>query len=512
MKAIQSQKEVKIMKKILFMTLLLLYVFILISCTQNTTEKLITIDYYEITKTVTIGQIPLEENDLIAMVDLGGTHSIALSSSGRVFSWGYNNKGQLGDGTTIRTLTPVEITQQFSLEQDDKIISVALGDMHSAALSSKGRLFTWGWNFYGRLGDGTTTNRFVPTEITSLFNLNSDEVITKVALGVSCSAAITSEGRLFTWGENASGQLGDGTISNKSTPVDITEKFELEGDEKIIDASIGYVHMGALTSKGRLSAWGNNAYGQLGNGTNNLQVNPIEITSFMDLNTAETPVSIHLGAYHTMVVTSDDRVFTWGNNTKGQLGNETLTNMTSPVDITDKLMLGTNEHIVLSSSGDSYSILVTSVGRVFSWGENTNGQLGDGLNVNLSSPKDITSQFNLESNEAFRLLSTGESHSTLLTTYGKIIIWGDNENGKLGDNTTTDTLTPLEITLISNSQTLLKSESISLNTTYVLYDPEKEGFEFDGWYIDAGLEDPFSSTAMSPSANLLLYGEWVIQD
>ncbi|PKK97517.1 MAG: hypothetical protein CVV58_00785 [Tenericutes bacterium HGW-Tenericutes-3] len=223
-------------------------------------------------------------------------------------------------------------------------------------------------------------------------------------------------------------------------------------------------------------------------------------------------MSVRLGGYHTMVVTSDDRVFTWGNNTKGQLGNETFTNTNSPVDITDKFILGLNEHIVLSSSGYRYSIAVTSEGRVFSWGENLNGQLGDGLNANLSSPKDITSQFNLVSNEAFRLLSTGEAHSSLLTTYGKIIIWGDNENGKLGDNTTTDTLTPLEITLISNSQTLLKSESISLNTSYILYEPEKDGFAFDGWYIDAGLINPFLTTGMTPIANLSLYGEWVIGD
>ena len=500
------------MKKILFMTFLLLNILLLFSCTQNTTGKLITIDYYEITKTVTIGQISLDENDLISMVDLGGTHSIALSANGRVFLWGNNNKGQLGDGTTVRTLTPIEITQQFSLAEDDIIKSVSLGDMHSAALSSKGRLFTWGWNFYGRLGDGTTTNRFVPTEITSLFSLNNEEIITKVVLGVSSSAAITSEGRIFTWGENASGQLGDGTISNKSTPVDITEKFTLDEDEKVVDVSLGYVHMGALTSKGRLFTWGNNTYGQLGNGTNNLQINPTEITSYLNLNSSETLISVRLGGYHTMVVTSDDRVFTWGNNTKGQLGNETFTNTNSPVDITDKFILGLNEHIVLSSSGYRYSIAVTSEGRVFSWGENLNGQLGDGLNANLSSPKDITSQFNLVSNEAFRLLSTGEAHSSLLTTYGKIIIWGDNENGKLGDNTTTDTLTPLEITLISNSQTLLKSESISLNTSYILYEPEKDGFAFDGWYIDAGLINPFLTTGMTPIANLSLYGEWVIGD
>lgn len=512
MKAIQSQNEVKIMKKVLFMTLLLLNIFILIGCTQTTTEKFISIDYYEITKTVTLGQITLDENDLIASIALGGTHSIALSSQGRVFTWGNNTKGQLGDGTTERNLLPVEITHQFSLTEDDYIQFVTLGDMHSAALSSKGRLFTWGWNFNGRLGDGTTTSRFVPTEITSIFNLENGELITKVALSVSSSAAVTSNGRVFTWGENASGQLGDGTIYNKSTPVDITSQFNLTGNDKVIDISLGQVHSAALTASGSLFTWGSNTYGQLGNGTNNLHITPIDMTNFFNLNSSEVITSISLGGNHSMAITSENRIFTWGNNVRGQIGNGTFTNVNLPTNITQQFAFEANEGVQLSSSGRNFGMIITTLGRVFSWGENTNGQLGDGLDINLSTPKDVTTQFNLVSLEENLLLSTGESHSTILTTYGKIIIWGDNENGKFGDNTTTDSYSPLEITLINTTQTLLKNETVSLSSSFILYSPELEGYAFDGWYTDSSLITKFNASGIVPISDLTLYGEWIIED
>jgi len=500
------------MKKLLSMMLVLLFFIVLYGCAEKTTTKIVTLEYYEMTKTITIGQIPLEANDLISMISLGGTHSIALSSKGRVFSWGNNAKGQLGDGTSTRKLTPVEITNQFDLAEDEVISFITLGERHSAALTSKGRLFTWGWNFYGRLGNGTTTSSLFPIDITSHFNLHSNEVITEVSLGVSHSSAITSEGRVFTWGDNAGGQLGDGTLSNKSSPMDITAKLNLSSGEKAISISLGYVHSAVLTTEGRVFTWGNNTYGQLGNGTNNIQVNPVDITTHFSLSTGEKIKSINLGEYHGIAVTSNNRVFTWGNNLKGQLGDGSNVNQSTPTEITNQFNLTTNETIELMSLGISHSIVVTSEERVFAWGDNSNGQLGDGTNVNQSSPKDITSQFNLVSQEKFRLLSLGESHSTLLTTYGKIIIWGDNVDGKLGDNTTSDTLTPLEITFINTSPTLLKSENLNLNEVFYLYTPEMEGFIFEGWFEDQGLSIPFGSTVLNPTSNLSLYGEWILED
>src|SRR5690606_26201765 len=185
----------------------------------------------------------------------------------RLFTWGDNDYGQLGDGTTTNRSTPREITNRFSLATGDKIIQVSLGNIHSAAETNSGVQFNWGDHDYGQLGDGTTTNKLTPREITNRFSLATGDKIIQVSLGNVHSAALTSSGRLFTWGDNDYGQLGDGTTTNKLTPTEITNRFSLATGDKIIQVSLGRNHSAALTSSGRLFTWGYNYYGQLGDGT-----------------------------------------------------------------------------------------------------------------------------------------------------------------------------------------------------------------------------------------------------
>jgi alpha-tubulin suppressor-like RCC1 family protein len=136
-----------------------------------------------------------------------------------------NGSGQLGDNTVTRRLAPTEITSNFNLGSNDKIISLSLGNAHSSALSSNGRVFTWGWNGWGQLGDNTVNRRLAPTEITSKFNLGSNDKIISLSLGNSHSSALSSIGRVFTWGWNGWGQLGDNTTSDKSLPTEIIIEY-----------------------------------------------------------------------------------------------------------------------------------------------------------------------------------------------------------------------------------------------------------------------------------------------
>jgi len=167
--------------------------------------------------------ILLTPGESIVQVELNNYNSAVLTFEGRLFTRGYNAFGQLGDGTITNRYTPTEITNQFSLSVEDKIISISLDYSHSAALTSSGRLFTWGYNSNGQLGDGTTTNMTAPTEITSQFILSTGDQIISVSLGYNFSAAITYSGRIFTWGYNAYGQLGDGTTTVRSTPTEIIQ-------------------------------------------------------------------------------------------------------------------------------------------------------------------------------------------------------------------------------------------------------------------------------------------------
>nr|WIF89110.1 InlB B-repeat-containing protein [Acholeplasma laidlawii] len=463
-----------------------------------------TINYYNHDYDL-LSTIPLIPGDQIISVSLGSGHSTALTSSGRLFTWGYNDYGQLGDGTTTKKYTPTEITSQFSLSTGDKIISVSLGEFHSAALTSSGRLFTWGSNGSGQLGDGTITNKYTPTEITSRFSLSTGDQIISVSLGGSYSAALTSSGRLFTWGNNYSGQLGDGTSTSKSTPTEITSQFNLVTKDKIIQVSLGYDHSAALTSSGRLFTWGYNRYGQLGDGTSTSKSTPTEITSQFNLVTKDKIIQVSLGYYHSAALTSSGRLFTWGYDDYGQLGNGPI-NRSTPTEITSQFNLVTKDKIIQVSLGYYHSAALTSSGRLFTWGLNYNGRLGDGTTINRSTPTEITSQFSLSTGDQIISVSLGSSHSAALTSSGRLFTWGYNSSGQLGDDTTTSKSTPTEIT---QAHYELYSDTIVYNQSIMEYVPFREGYTLDRWYSDSSLTTAYIFTSM-PSSNITLYAKWNI--
>ena len=214
--------------------------------------------------------------------------------------------------------------------QDERIISISLGDYHSSALTSIGRLFTWGNNNYGQLGDGTHTNRYIPTEITSHFNLSIGETINRISLGAYHSSALTTASRLFTWGNNNYGKLGDGTDTNRLIPTEIENNLNLETGETIESISLGDYYSSVLTSIGRLFAWGYKGYGVATSYT----YTPREITNNFNLSIGETVTSVTLGTFHFLVLTLTGRLFTWGNNDYGQLGDETNIFRYTPIEIT----------------------------------------------------------------------------------------------------------------------------------------------------------------------------------
>jgi uncharacterized repeat protein (TIGR02543 family) len=307
----------------------------------------------------------------------------------------------------------------------------------------------------GQLGDGTvTTDKIFPTEITGNFDLNTGEKITQICIEMDHSSAITSEGRLYFWGLNNDGQLGDGTTKNKSLPTDITGNFELNTGEKIIDASLGYFHSAALTSQGRLFIWGGGHYGQLGDGAMYIRYLPYDITGKFDLHADETVKQISLGSYNSSALTSEGRLFTWGNNDYGQLGDGTTETRILPTNITDKFLLNSGETINKISLGFcDYSSAMTSESRLF--------------------------------------------------------IWGKNQYGPLGDGTTTNKLVPSEIVFCHPE--VIKSQMYDLNEEILSYTPTKEGYTFSGWYCDLSFADRFDLIAM-PAKKIILYCKFILNN
>ena len=455
--------------------------------------------------------ISLAPGETIIQVSLGYSHSAALTSNGRLFTWGYNDYGQLGDGSAVDKYIPIEITNRFSLATEDKIIQVSLGGNHSVALTSNGRLFTWGYNYYGELGDGTTTYRYTPTEITNRFSLSKGDKIIQVSLGTSHSAALTSNGRLFTWGYNQYGKLGDGTTTNRSTPTEITNRFSLATEDKIIQVSLGGNHSAALTSNGRLFTWGYNWYGQLGDGTTTNGFTPTEITSRFILATEDKIIQVSLGGNHSAALTSSGRLFTWGYNHSGQLGDFNAgTYRYSPKEITNRFSLATEDKIIQVSLGTSHSAALTSSGRLFTWGSNYNGQLGDEIYNNRSTPTEITNRFSLATGDKIIRVSLSNYISAALTSNGRLFTWGYNKFGQLGDGTNnTNRYSPTQITQAHYE--LLHSDTVVYNQSITEYVPTREGYTFSGWYSDINLNTPYIFGSM-PAEDITLNGKWVSND
>jgi alpha-tubulin suppressor-like RCC1 family protein len=379
-------------------------------------------------------QILDEHADQILRVNIGGYTSAAITSTNHILVWGNNAYGQLGDDTTIDRFTPQDITDQFYLNFNEEITSIVLGPTHSAAITSDGRIFTWGKNDLGQLGDGTQINKKIPTDITAKFNLEAEERIISVVLGYSHSAAISSTGRVFTWGDNSSNKLGYETGTYQVEPLDITEEFSLEAEEKIISVALGYFHSAALSSTGRLFTWGSNASGQLGNPMYITKSKPAVINSYFDLTPEEKIISVSLGTRHSAAITSIGRMFTWGDNTYGKLGDGTATIKNIPTDITAGFNLSEGEKIVSTSLGASHSAAITSLRRIFTWGSNSEGRLGNGTRNDSDIPIDITRNFNLSVGEKIYFIALGAEHSAAISSLGQIYAWGYNEDGQMGDS------------------------------------------------------------------------------
>jgi alpha-tubulin suppressor-like RCC1 family protein len=203
----------------------------------------------------------------ITAVAGGGVHSLALTSTGSVYTWGINADGELGNGTTTNSSTPVLVTGLSGVN----VTAVAGGEFHSLALTSTGTVYAWGANGAGELGNGSTTLSFTPVPVTGLSGTN----VTAIAAGAEHSVALTSTGAVYAWGDNEDGQLGNGTTTNALTALLVP--FPANGSAAVVAISAGDFDSFALESDGSLWAWGDNFDGQYGNGTRTDSLTPIEV-------------------------------------------------------------------------------------------------------------------------------------------------------------------------------------------------------------------------------------------
>ncbi len=307
----------------------------------------------------------VQVNNLIGVIAIaaGRYHSLALKSDGTVWAWGDNRYGQLGDGTTTSSYIPVQVANLTG------VIAIAAGFDHCLALTNSGEVKAWGNNAYGQLGNGTFGSSSIPVDVSGLTS-----GVKSISAGLAHSLAITNEGGVKAWGSNDFGQLGDGTVNNNATPADVNGLTS-----GIISIAAGTAHSLALNSDGIVWAWGRNHYGQLGDGTATDKSSPVQVTGLMGIT------AVSAGFAHSLALTNVGGVKAWGNNGLGQLGDGTSTNSSTPVDVS-----GLTSGVVSISAGLAHSLALKSNCTGWAWGRNHYGQLGDGTITDRSTPVEVT--------------------------------------------------------------------------------------------------------------------------
>jgi alpha-tubulin suppressor-like RCC1 family protein len=352
-------------------------------------------------------------------VSAGTFHTVSLRSNGTLWTWGDNSQGQLGNGDTTGTDSNVPI--QIGAATD--WVTIATGRDHTVAIKSNSTLWAWGDNSEGQLGLGDTADRFVPTQV------GADNSWSYIAAGSYHTVVIKSNGTLWAWGDNSQGQLGLGDTADRPAPTQVGT------DNNWSFAAAGYKHTIAIKSDGTLWAWGKNdddgsGGGQLGLGDITGRLSPVQVGSDNNWSFAAC------GWYHTVAIKTDGTLWAWGDNSFGGLGLGDSTDRLVPTQVG----AGTNWSFV--AAWNYHTIGIKRDNTLWAWGNNSSGQLGLGDTIVRRVPTQVAT----DTDWAFAA-EAGGGHSVAIKKNGTFWTWGSNTDGQLGDGTNVDKLVPTNISI-----------------------------------------------------------------
>ena len=338
----------------------------------------------------------------------GKYHTIALKSDGSIWSWGYNNSGELGDGTNINRLTAVqESTKSYNWKKIDA------GGWFNLAIKKDNSLWAWGNNGLSQFGDGTSDSSNIPKQISS-------RDWKDISAGKSHTLALQSNNTLWTWGSNINGQVGNNSTSIVNRPYQVAGKWQ--------SISAGENYSIAIKDDQTVLSWGSNSFGQLGIGSTNTKYTPtkLDISGFKEIAT---------GDYHTLAI-KDRTLFGWGMNGFGELTDNG--DGTDEIHTPKKINFGIVKKMC---AGANYSLAIKDNGTLWGWGNNQYAQLGtNSFEVSLKTPTQEATKSN-----NWIDIDCGTVHSVGIKSNGTLWIWGSNDNGELGVGSTEKRATPTHI-------------------------------------------------------------------
>ena len=376
-----------------------------------TTATLDAADVYTITIQSSGDAAPSSLRNRVAA---GGFHSCYLFNTGAVKCWGANYYGQLGDETTDDRTSPVAVSGLSS-----GVAAITTGKYHSCALLNSGAVRCWGGNEFGQLGDGTTVDRSSPVAVSGL-----SSGVVAITGGGTHTCALLNTGAVNCWGENWAGQLGDETTVDRSSPTAVSGL-----SSGVVAITGGRYFTCALLNSRAVKCWGENYGGQLGDETTVDRSSPVAVSGL-----PSGVLAISAGGYHACALLNSGAVKCWGENFYGQLGDGTTDNQrSSPAAVS-----GLSSGVVAISAGFEHTCALLNAGAVKCWGDNEYGEVGDETTVNRSSPVDVSGL-----SSGVLSVTAGRWHNCAVLTSGVLKCWGDNENGQLGDGTNLDSSIPV---------------------------------------------------------------------
>jgi alpha-tubulin suppressor-like RCC1 family protein len=364
-----------------------------------------------------------------AYVYCGEDHTVAVKSNGSLWAWGRNQNGQLGLNDTTNRSSPVQVGTLTWSSSGNRVSA----SRHTLALKEPPitlfRLFAWGRNTYGQLGlENTTTPVSSPVQVGTLTDWS-----TVSAAPFGMSGALKTDGSLWSWGRNNTGQLGHGDTTNKSSPVQIGTGTNWS----VVD--MGYTPL-ALKTDGTLWAWGRNTNGSIGTGNTSPNSSPVQVGTNTDWAkiSSNGSDSITIPFQISCAIKTNGTLWTWGNNSVGALGHGNTTYLSSPVQV------GTDTNWAEVDGNGISTIARKTNNTIWSWGFNSYGQLGQGNTTGLSSPVQIGSGTDWASVNCSTSMFF-HPHMVAVKTNGTLWTWGRNSFGQLGQGNTTNRSSPVQV-------------------------------------------------------------------
>jgi len=414
----------------------------------------------------------------VCQVTAGYAHSVALTEDNLLYAWGDNYfYTYLGDPSLTDDWSNVPRAVRMEEFGTRQIVQIAAGVNHSMALTDDGTLFAWGYGGLGQFGNGHRGSAVAPVESFPA-GARSGRTISRLCedLNERTIHVLTTDGKLLGWGTDHQGQVGHGSHAWRSEPADLMpEMYEeptrldasskgpvleftssypqclfpssmrvypyfpspspttrLTGQEASTQVAAGTDHLLFLSSGNSLKSFGSNAYGQYGDGTNEVYQNSVPVLTSGVL-AGKSISQVYVGAHFSLVLTTNGGLYSWGRNNRGQLGNGTAPNSNEPVAVDVSAVLAGKQSIALAA-GDDHVLCVTSDGGLYAWGANDRGQLGIGTTTDRPTPVEIPRTGELAGLTVTKVWA-GSTHSFALASDGRLFGWGSNDHGQLGIGT-----------------------------------------------------------------------------